>query len=56
MKTFNQNISVKLARYAMMNLTSYIPDYNSCEYEMLDNIEERATNFWCPITEKTLLK
>ena len=56
MKTFNQNISVKLARYAMMNLTSYIPDYNSCEYEMLDNIEEQATNFWCPITEKTLLK
>lgn len=51
--TFNQNISIKMARFMMNNLNSYIPDYNTFHLTK-DGIHESESTFWCPLKSRVI--
>ena len=52
-KTFVQNISIRLARFMMSNLNSYLPDYNDSVLTS-DGIKESEHAFWCPLKSRVI--
>lgn len=52
-RIFGQNISIKMARFMMDCLGSYIPDYNGY-MTTKDGKHEAECSFWCPMKKRII--
>ena len=53
---FRQNIGIKQGRYIVNCLKTYLPNYNTYDYDVCDKkwFEEKNGRFWCPIKKKVI--
>lgn len=54
---YGKNISVKMARFIMDCLNSYLPNFDTWKIDATnkDTVYERESTFWCPLQKKIIL-